>query len=317
MINNRDFLIHRACPACGQLNQSVLAEVKCKQDLQSLGLPELRENFVGLRKNQVFFDYIRCTECRTLYCPTYFSSDSIKMLYMSMPDNFMGESEELITKTQENYAFFALKHLKEIQNFIEIGPDQGTLGRKFQQFFKIKQITYVEPNVLAHENLRTQGKVNSTVKIYSDLDEVPESKYDFFIGIHVFDHLLEPRQVIKRLAEFSNNGSLLLSVVHNEKSILRKVMKTLWPPFCLQHPQLYNPETLKLLFESEGWKLLEIKKSTNWFSLHNLIGKLLALLGLPNKFLKWIPNIVIPIRLGNLIAIFVYSDEISFISEQL
>ena len=80
-------------------------------------------------------------------------------------------------------------------------------------------------------------------------------------------------------------------------------MKKAWPPFCLQHPQLYNPETLSRILEKSGWELLEVGKSTNWYRLRHFVELGLGVLGLPIGIAKLFPSIEIPVKLGNSISI--------------
>jgi hypothetical protein len=75
-----------------------------------------------------------------------------------------------------------------------------------------------------------------------------------------------------------------------------------WPPFCLQHPQLFNPQTQKKLFAKSGWELLEVKRSTNWYHMKYFVSMVASILGISTAISKIFPNIEFPIRLGNTIS---------------
>ena len=92
-------------------------------------------------------------------------------------------------------------------------------------------------------------------------------------------------------------------MVHNEASLLRKIIKKKWPPFCLQHPQLYNPKSLQAMLDTGGWKLEKVAKSTNYFHLNHLAQMALRVLGLPKSWSKLVPRVEAPINLGNMIAL--------------
>jgi len=98
-------------------------------------------------------------------------------------------------------------------------------------------------------------------------------------------------------------GAKIAIVVHNEKSFLRKVLNKRWPPFCLQHPQLYNKKTLTNLLEKAGWTNVIIRPTTNWFSLDHFVKMGASILGLNPKYFFFIPKMQIPFRLGNMICI--------------
>ena len=75
---------------------------------------EVKDYFIGLRKEQVFFSYYRCLDCKLLYCPWYFSADQLSKLYSEMPDNTMGEDKSTVSRTQSAYARWIFKN--EINN---------------------------------------------------------------------------------------------------------------------------------------------------------------------------------------------------------
>jgi hypothetical protein len=92
-------------------------------------------------------------------------------------------------------------------------------------------------------------------------------------------------------------------VVHNEKSLLSKILKNKWPPFCLQHPQLFNKRTLSSLLLKADWLVINSKPTTNWFTLEHFISMGISLFGLNLKLNRFIPKTPIPIRFGNMIVI--------------
>jgi len=122
-------------------------------------------------------------------------------------------------------------------------------------------------------------------------------------GIHVYDHLLDPVKDLIKLRSHAADYANLLIVVHDEKSLLRKAMKSKWPPFCLQHPQLYNPSTLREILRKAGWEIEHLSKSTNWWHLDHFAEMGSRVIGLPTNWSKILPSVEIPKRLGNMIAL--------------
>ncbi len=92
-------------------------------------------------------------------------------------------------------------------------------------------------------------------------------------------------------------------VVHNEKSILRLLLKKKWPPFCLQHPQLFNPQSARRMLENYGWEVVKVMRTTNYYTSRNFIQLALRILGKEVKLLNKIPNFQIPVKLGNILII--------------
>ena len=167
----------------------------------------------------------------------------------------------------------------------------------------ISESYLVEPNLAVHNQLSKSMPKALNVNVVEYLSQIATANSDLVVGVHVYDHLLHPVKDLKELRSKSASNSNLVIVVHNEKSRLRYLMKKAWPPFCLQHPQLYNPKTLGKLLEKSGWQLVEVNKSTNWYKARHFAEMGLGVLGLPKGFSRIFPNIEIPLKLGNMISI--------------
>jgi hypothetical protein len=142
------------------------------------------------------------------------------------------------------------------------------------------------------------------VEILDDLSDIaPESLFDVITGIHVYDHLVNLREELATLSRLSISDSRILIVVHDESSLLRRLINKKWPPFCLQHPQLFNPSTIKKALLQAGFEDIEIAKSTNWFPITHIAGMACSLFGIRGTWTKRLPKTEIPLRLGNMIIV--------------
>ena len=295
--------IVRSCPNCESNSVSDSPVAKSARPAESMTFAEVKANFVGLRSDQIFFSYFRCRECELLYAPKYFSENQLAELYREMPDNLMGEDKATVSKTQSGYVNWLSKKVSQIDNYLEIGPDIGLVAGEVQKKFKVQGSVMIEPNKSVHNNLK-ENLSNSRVEVYEYISELKSSdKFDLMAGIHVYDHLLDPVKDLLEMRSHATDQANLLIVVHDEKSLLRKAMKSKWPPFCLQHPQLYNPSTLREILRKAGWELEHLSKSTNWWHLDHFAEMGSGVIGLPTKWSKILPSVELPTRLGNMIAL--------------
>lgn len=218
-----------------------------------------------------------------------------------MPDNTSVSGERDSARTQQGYVKF-LPQGKSNKTYLEIGADIGLLATQIRSSFGTVDIDAVEPNLGVHQEL--SGNLNNQVGIFTDSSQLPrDKKYDKVAAIHVVDHLLQPRQELSRIAEHMNENSHFLIVVHNEKSILRRLLKQKWPPFCLQHPELYNRKTIESMLSKSGLNTYKISRTANYIGLgHGVM--LMQTIGLfpKNKTIR-LPQISFPIRLGNIAII--------------
>lgn len=293
----------RVCPICGSAKIPSAPDSIARNPAEKMSWDEAKSYFIGLRNDQVFFSYFRCADCGLLYCPWYFTKEQIAVLYSEMPDNTMGEDKSTVSKTQSAYAKWILRDGIKANAYLEVGPDIGLVSKEIAALGSPKRISFIEPNSSVRKELLDNVSDVSSVEIVDFIENLENTDFNLIIGVHVYDHLLDPIEDLRNIHARAAGGAGLSIVVHNEKSSLRKIMKSKWPPFCLQHPQLYNPKTLNNLLEKSGWTARKIEKSTNWYHLKHFIGMGLSVLGVRDRFSGYLPDIEFPIRLGNLICL--------------
>lgn len=294
----------RNCPICGSGVIASTPESSARNQAELMPWGEVKDLFIGLRNDQVFFSYYRCQECQLLYCPWYFSKDQISLLYAAMPDNTMGEDKSTVSRTQSAYANWIMGREKVTnRKYLEVGPDIGLVAHQIVKIAKPEAISFIEPNHSTRQELLESVSNVGAIEVVDFIEELSGRDFSLIVGVHVYDHLLDPVADLKELRQRVNVGASLSIVVHNESSLLRKLMGPKWPPFCLQHPQLFNPLTQESLFERSGWQLLEVKRSTNWYHMKYFVSMVASILGVSTSISKIFPNIEFPIRLGNTITI--------------
>lgn len=309
-MSDRDVLqIHsdwerRNCPICGSTAIATAPKAKARLQAELMSWTDVKDYFIGLRNDQVFFSYYRCQACALLYCPWYFSKNQISLLYAAMPDNTMGEDKSTVSRTQFAYANWIMRREKvSNRKYLEVGPDIGLVAHQIVKITKPEAISFIEPNHSTRQELLDSVSSVGEVEVVDFIEELSGRDFTLIVGVHLYDHLLDPVADLTEIRQRVNAGASLSIVVHNESSMLRKLMGAKWPPFCLQHPQLFNPVTQNSLFERSGWQLLEVKRSTNWYHMKYFVSMVASILGIPKSISKIFPNIEFPIRLGNTISI--------------
>lgn len=290
----------RSCPICSAHDGRLV--VKSVQDPKLISQKDLSELFVGLRANQSFFRYIRCDKCQLCYNNEYFSQSTLGELYRSMPPNLVFDEEHNVKETHNNYSDYIIKKHDLSQSLIELGADSGFVTERIIQEFAINKGTIVEPNIEVRPILESIVK-GKDFEIVSDLSESKLNKqYDLFIAVHVLDHLLDPYSDLLNISQSMKSGGKAFIVVHNQKSMLAKILGRKWPPYCLQHPQIFDRKSIDLLLSKVGFHQIQISRTKNKVSIKNLISMLFQILRLPKFLLKVIPDLSIDLYLGNIIV---------------
>jgi len=294
--------LQRACPACG--GDTRKSEVHSTPRAEQMPFEELRQYWSGLFTDKVFFSYERCDSCGLLFAPNYFTPEQLGELYADMAPNMELVPSDALEATQRGYWNAAKRRAPLSGGFLEIGPDIGYIVGHAAREGQFEHFWLFEPNQAVHAQLAeaAQGKPHDISVAMDDLSIVPDSSIGLAVMVHVLDHILDPIASLERILQKLKPGGVLLIVTHNEKSLLRTVMSKRWPPFCLQHPEIYNPESMKRMVTRAGYSSVEVERSKNYFPLAFIARQAAFTFGLKLDKLP-LPNTSIGLKLGNLITL--------------
>ena len=292
----------RDCPACGHSAREV--EVSSRRRAEDMPLEEVESFWENFTSENVFFSFARCGNCRLLYAPTFFTNDQLSDLYSSLPANMAVVPTDAIEATQRSYLDEVAPLAPLDGDYLEIGPDVGHLARQAARRGKFEKFWLFEPNQAVHEQLAasTEGRPNHVSTEMTDLSVVPDGSVGLAVMVHVLDHLIDPVALLRQVEKKLKPDGRVMIVTHNERSVLRKLMGNKFPPFCLQHPELYNPDTITSLLQRVGLKSVTVRRSKNYFPLAFMIRQATSIVGLKLDRLP-LPKTVVGLRLGNMMTI--------------
>jgi hypothetical protein len=267
--------------------------------------PERHGSFAsGYSARRVFFSYHRCPECGVLFCPSFYGQEQLGALYGRQAENMSDVPLAARRRTQEGYAELLLRHSRGGGGFVEIGADIGLFAEACARRGRFEHFWLYEPNSAVQAELETRFRSRSH-SVHASMTpgaELPHGGCSTCALIHVLDHLLDPQALLQRLAESLEPGGVVLIVTHNADSLLARVLGRRFPPFALQHPQLYSPASIRRLLERAGYELLEAVSTVNHFPVMHLVRGGLAVLGL-SSLAPELQGPAIPIRLGNMAVV--------------
>ena len=294
--------LHRACPACGSADTNEEAHSPVRAE--TMTVEALRPYWSGLFSEKRFFTYHRCLGCGLLYNPRFFDGARLGELYSSMAPNMEIVSNDAIVATQKGYFDAAARHAKLDGGYLEIGPDAGHIVREAATRGAFGHFWLFEPNRAVHETLIASvgGRPASLLTDMDDLSPVPDGSVGLAVMVHVLDHLLDPLAMLTQIRAKLRPGGTLLIVTHNEKSLLRRLMGVRWPPFCLQHPELYNPATIAALLGRAGYARARVTRSRNYFPVAFLARQAAWTIGLKLDRMP-LPAFSLGLRLGNMLTL--------------
>ncbi len=295
--------LSRPCPLCGA--NSPKQEVYSGRRAEQMPYKELRPYWSGLFKEKVFFSYGRCASCGLMYAPNYFTPDQLSELYAAMAPNMDIVPSDVLEATQRSYWHDLVRSAARLEGgYLEIGPDVGYIVTHAAREGAFDKFWLFEPNAAVHDTLAsaTNGKPHEISVEMEDLSVVPDGSIGVAVMVHVLDHVLDPLAALRRVYSKLRPGGVLMIVTHNEKSVLRRAMSRRWPPFCLQHPELYNPQSMTKLVRHAQFAAVRVMRSRNYFSIDFMARQAAYGIGLNLKNVP-LPKQSIGLRLGNILTL--------------
>lgn len=248
------------------------------------------------------FDYVKCPVCRTLFVEQYPDEKSLVRLYATCSDNVYSGDEIAHRRTQLSYLKILEKYvtLNSSPTILEFGPDVGVLAKAVSDLHAPSRYVMVEPNSGLHASLSTKIPNAEIWNDGADLAHEPDQTFDLIILVHVLDHMLDPIAKLEEMHRLLKPGGYLFTVTHNHNSMVRRVLRSNWPPYCLHHPQLFNERSKHIAFSNAGFEKIVIDSTVNYFPFGFLVSRLFTTVGLQAE-LSFGP--VIKIKTGNIFGV--------------
>jgi len=297
-------IVKRVCPNCSSKDGGKTI-ISTEEKPNQLTDEQTIQSWSGFYKEKVLFDHVKCTECGQIFSDEYFDESSLNELYGSMAPNMDEVPVDLIVKTQSGYHKKISDQLMIQGDYFELGADVGYLANEFRKDNRHKKYYIVEPNQDVYSEIKKYF-IGEQLELSPSLDlieNIPDQSLSLVVMVHVLDHLLEPKQVLERIYPKLKKGGLIATVTHDQGSLLAKILKTKWPAYCLQHPQLFSKKTIKILFNSAQLNDIKVYKTKNYFKVGFLLAHIAWLFKIKIKCESHVCNLPIGLKLGNILTL--------------
>jgi len=292
-----DYLRVELCPCCGAPAADAKRRVASSPPAETLTADRHGAFVSGYTHARVFFTYFECSKCSALFCPTYYRQSQLDGLYGRQAENMPARR-----RTQESYARLLRRHSRMGGHFLEIGPDIGLFASSFAKSGSFHHFWLYEPNRDVHQSLAGNFRglsftINSGIFHASDM---PAQSVSTAVMIHVLDHLLQPKEFLHEVRASLEPGGVILIVTHDCASGLARLLGRRWPPYTLQHPQLFSRRSLAALLQASGFDVVESVKTTNYFPVAFLMRAALTVFGMPERLIPAAESPLLGLKLGNI-----------------
>ena len=258
------------------------------------------EIFSARRMTEHFhYETVLCQNCGLVFAREILSPEDLSRLYRESRVNY----DDLCKIISEDY-WRQLKTFMPLINMgtaLEIGCGNGFfLDRLVTAGFA--EVVGCEPSQSAKLSAPPSVRDKIQTKMFSP-QLYPERSFDLVCCFQTLDHLSDPIEVVNGVYKIVKPGGFVYFIVHDVDGLQAKLLKDRSPIIDVEHVYLFNRNTLRRLFSSAGFSVVEVKDAVSTYPLSYWV----RMLGF-NKLAFWLNRVWLgrirfPIKSGNLFII--------------
>lgn len=220
-------------------------------------------------EQQPHYRIVRCKRCGLIRAdPITIDQNDVSSLYQLSHLTY----EHEIPNARLTYGHY-LGQLETVlpakDNLLEIGCGNGFfLEEALDQGFK--NAYGVEPS---HEAVgKAAERVRDGIKVgMFSRDLFPEKFFDVICIFQTLDHFLDPSSILADCFTLLKPGGVVLAINHNIRWLPFRMLGESAPIICVQHPFLYDPSTMRQMFEKHSFHVRDVFNIKNKYSLGYLL----------------------------------------------
>lgn len=217
--------------------------------------------------DKIHYQIVRCNRCGLVRSTPTASVERINTLYEESELTYNTEIDNLI-QTYLASMEPILSKLPQKARILEIGCGNGfILKALFDRGFK--HVYGVEPSKDARNQADPKIKKNITLNVFS-ADLFPKQKFDFIFILQTFDHIPDPNTFLQDCHRVLKPGGKIFAFNHNVQSLSAQVLGEKSPIFDIEHTFLYDPGTIRAIFQKNGFLVNAVRHPQNTLSLQHL-----------------------------------------------
>jgi SAM-dependent methyltransferase len=195
---------------------------------------------------------INCGNIRTKPAP---SQSDLTLIYNSL---YLYDVHKLIIGEKKYRALGLMKtihrYLPSSKKILEIGCNYGYLLEELKKKYNVFGIE-LDENAVSYCQQKNLKVVQDNIEHFA---KTTDKKFDLIIMSHVFEHLLNPDEVLANLRKILSKEGQVLILVPNSKSFTAKTFKKYWGwwqvPVHINH---FNRNSLTLLLDKCNFQTIK------------------------------------------------------------
>jgi SAM-dependent methyltransferase len=196
---------------------------------------------------KIHFRMVRCKSCGLLRSDPIVDVSVYEDLYKKSTLNY----DEHIDNLNRTYGYYLRKYAREKGSLLEIGCGNGFfLEEALRQGWK--EVAGVEPGEASIAKAKPEIRPHIRQGMFTK-EMFAGKAFDVVCIFQTLDHLLEPNKVLADIHAILKPGGICIAINHNEKALSARIFGEKSPIIDIEHTYLYNPKTIRLLFEKNGY----------------------------------------------------------------
>jgi SAM-dependent methyltransferase len=255
--------------------------------------------------DRLHYRVVRCGTCGLVRSDPIAEPGALARLYEQSRLNYAREASNL-RQTYGRYLDRLMRHGGTPGTLLEIGCGNGFLLEE-ALIRGYREVCGVEPSRDAVEKASPQIRPHLVCDVFRP-GLFSASQFDVIGMFQVLDHLSTPGEILAECFRILRPGGLVLVLNHNVASWSARMLGARSPIVDVEHTFLYSPETLRRLFERNGFQVVDSCSVWNRYTLQYL-AELTPLPALAKRFAlrllsaSRVGRIAVTLPLGNLCQI--------------
>ena len=208
------------------------------------------------------YQMVRCPHCDLVYVDRPPSQSALANAYHAANYDSSEEANDAAASYMDAFAF-ALQRTRR-HSALEIGTGTGVFLEKLAKFgFEI--LVGIEPSAAAIAAAPEHRRAWIREGIFKEGDYEPES-FDLVCCFMTLEHVRDPRDISESVLRLLRPGGALLTVTHDYRSIVNRLLGRRSPIVDIEHMQLFSRHSIATLLQSTGYTDIKATRFVNKYS---------------------------------------------------
>lgn len=245
-----------------------------------------------------------CRNCDLVFADSVPQSDWFQASYREADFDAVSESH-FAARTYGFELARVLPRLKQKRDALDIGAGDGAFLSELVSV-GFSEVIGIEPSI--EPVTRALPSVKHLIRndFFRPDDFAPES-FDLITCFQTLEHLEDPRALSDAAFKLLRPGGMLLTVTHNFRAPLARLLGQRSPIYDIEHLQLFSPCSLTRLYQQSGFTDIDVRSLRNAYPLSYWLKLMPLPNGIKHSLLAKIPKskigqLIVAARVGNIVA---------------